>query len=80
MPGYVGTPIFDELAAKRGIHIPYPLESDPVHALLAATTGRPALASLDVTQWLPVIRPTAIDPDRMPAEHGHAHGLDEEAS
>jgi hypothetical protein len=76
----INTPIYDELAEHRGIHIPYPLESDPVHALLAATAGRPALASVDATQWLPIIRP--VDPDRMPAEDGHAHGAEdhEEAS
>ena len=54
------TPIFDELCEKFGITIPDPLESDPVHDLLAdgpITQVMPMVPAAPVTQEIPVIRP-----------------------
>lgn len=76
------TPIYDELAEKHDIHIAYPLESDPVHALLAARESTQLALPpspcprAEVTQALPVVH--AVDPDQMPPEDGHAHGFGDE--
>ena len=54
------TPIFDELAEKFGITIPDPIESDPVHELLAdgpITQVMPLVPAEPVTQSIPVVRP-----------------------